>query len=229
LLIHGWLGSRDLWAGLIPELSGLGPLVVPDLRGFGETGGEPGDSLQSHVDDLIALLDQLGVEKISVIGHSMGGAIAQSLAAQAPQRVDKLALLASVPASGFPLPPEAYAQFDSIAGNREALQQFFGPQFAHPEAATRFADMAMKASVSAASSSLSAWTGANFAEKLSDLVAPTLVLAGGKDPFLTAEILDRAIVSRIVGAKLMTVDSGGHYLQVDDPQAVGELLRDHLA
>ena len=229
LLIHGWLTSRAVWAEVADLLAAAQPVLVPDLVGFGDSGGEAPSELQPQVDELLALLDDLGIDRIHVAGHSMGGGIAQLLAVTAPERVASLTLVAPVPASGFPLPPEIYAQFESIGGNAEALQGFLTPQFADPERVPLFVDEAMKASVESAKNSLAAWTSCSFAAGLGAIQVPTVVVCGAKDPFLTAEVLQPAVVDAISGARLETLDSGGHYVLVDDAPAVAGIIQSQVS
>ena len=72
---------------------------------------------EDHAADVAAVLDRVG--RATLVGHSMGGAIAQLVAASQPQRIDKLILLNPVPAGGMPLPEDAMALFSASAGDRE--------------------------------------------------------------------------------------------------------------
>ena len=88
-------------------------VVAPDLRGHGESGREPPWDSDTHVEDVVATLDELGVERAAVIGHSFGGLIAAKLAAGAAERVSRLILLDP----GIELPPEQafkYAEIDRL-------------------------------------------------------------------------------------------------------------------
>lgn len=99
LLIHGAANDRDAWQQVAAGLaaSGGAPLV-PDLPGHGLSAGPPLRRIEALADWLPLLLDAAGVERVVMIGHSMGSLIALECAARYPQRVSQLALLgASVP------------------------------------------------------------------------------------------------------------------------------------
>jgi pimeloyl-ACP methyl ester carboxylesterase len=95
LLVHGLGGSAANWLDVIPSLTAHGPVVAPDLPGFGRT--EPTDPATTSVQDqatfLHRLLDRLGWERAMVHGNSMGGTLAVQLAGRAPERVTRLVLV----------------------------------------------------------------------------------------------------------------------------------------
>lgn len=92
LALHGVTGHGARWRVLaehLPELRLLGP----DLRGHGRSPWTPPWGFEQHVADVLGVLDHLGLDRVPVIGHSFGGAIAVHLAHAAPDRVDGLVLL----------------------------------------------------------------------------------------------------------------------------------------
>ncbi len=95
LLVHGWMVSGAVYNDLLDALdtSGL-RLIVPDLRGTGAS-DKPGSgySLERHAKDMVAAADAAGAQSFVVVGHSMGGQIAQWIAASQPDRVRGLMLL----------------------------------------------------------------------------------------------------------------------------------------
>jgi pimeloyl-ACP methyl ester carboxylesterase len=96
LFIHGLLGSQKQWVHLVDRLDEDHRLIVPDLFGHGESAKPVGDySLGAHAATLRDLLDRLGIEQVSLVGHSLGGGIAMVFAYLFPERVDKLVLVAS--------------------------------------------------------------------------------------------------------------------------------------
>lgn len=80
-----------MWAGIVPGLAAAHRVIAPDLRGFGET-PLPGEAY-ADADDVLHLLDALGVDQAAIVGASFGGRVALELAAQHPTRVRSLALL----------------------------------------------------------------------------------------------------------------------------------------
>ena len=94
LLLHGCPFSKFVWRYVIPRLSDRFRCVAPDLLGLGdtETGAGHDWSLPAQVDAVIGLLDRLGLGRVAVVGHDQGGAIAQLIAIQHPDRVSALVL-----------------------------------------------------------------------------------------------------------------------------------------
>ena len=98
LLIHGLGSSGDDWAFQLPDWSRRFRLIVPDLRGCGRSETPAGHySIAGFADDLIELIDRLGIERCTVIGFSMGGAVALEMALQHPQRIERLITINSLP------------------------------------------------------------------------------------------------------------------------------------
>jgi pimeloyl-ACP methyl ester carboxylesterase len=106
LLIHGsgpGVTSYANWRLVIPALAAKFRVIAPDMVGFGFS-ERPKDvtyNLQTWADQTVGLMDALGIEKTSLVGNSFGGAIALRIAAQQPERVDKLVLMGSM---GVPFP-----------------------------------------------------------------------------------------------------------------------------
>jgi pimeloyl-ACP methyl ester carboxylesterase len=107
LAVHGITASHLAWRAVARELAGQAPscLLAPDLRGRGHSAGLPGPyGIAAHVADLLAVLDDAGVARAVLAGHSMGGYIVARMAAEHPDRVASVVLLdGGVP---LPLPPE---------------------------------------------------------------------------------------------------------------------------
>ncbi len=92
LALHGVTGHGRRWVPLAAELPGL-ELFGLDLRGHGRSPWTPPWHLEQHVADVLATMDALGLDRVPVLGHSFGGAVAVHLARTAPQRVERLVLL----------------------------------------------------------------------------------------------------------------------------------------
>jgi non-heme chloroperoxidase len=232
VLVHGWMVSGAVWNWMLErmDLTGL-RLVVPDGRGTGQSGKPTGGyTLEGLAQDVLAVADAAGAQRFTVVGHSMGGQLAQWVAAQVPSRVDALMLVNPVPAAGLPLPPDAAGLFRTSAGNREKQStivnlscKILGPEVL--EAMLKDAD---NTSAPAIENIFDAWTKGGFADKLSAITAPTLVVATD-DAFLPAPFLRDAVVNPIRRARLAYLPGPGHYPQVERPVETAALLTSFLA
>ncbi|TWF49521.1 alpha/beta fold hydrolase [Neorhizobium alkalisoli] len=117
LLLHGWPDDPSTWKDVSTLLHGRDlRLIAPYLRGFGDTMFANSEALRTAngavlAMDAIALMDGLGIERFSVVGHDWGSNIAEALAIGWPDRVNRMALLSSLPRmGGLKTPPFRQAQ-----------------------------------------------------------------------------------------------------------------------
>jgi pimeloyl-ACP methyl ester carboxylesterase len=104
LLLHGWPGDRGDFRALVPLLDGL-DVIVPDLRGFGESDKHPRDPAQAYsaaaqAASVIALTAELGLRGVVVAGYDIGSRIAQTIAADRPGLVRALVIAPPLPGIG---------------------------------------------------------------------------------------------------------------------------------
>jgi len=227
VLVHGWMVGGAVWDPVVDTLASAGmQLYIPDQRGAGESAKpESGYGLEQYAADIASLVRAAGLERISLIGHSMGGQIAQVAAAELGAAVDKLLLVCSVPAGGMPLPPEAAALFRNSAGNPEAQSAILGMACKTLDDAGLQTILSTAATVApqCVEQSFDAWTTGGFADRLGRIQAKTIVY-GTDDPFLTPETLDATVVKLIPGAVFVHQSGPGHYPQVETPRETGPKL-----
>ncbi|MBJ6760638.1 alpha/beta hydrolase [Myxococcaceae bacterium JPH2] len=232
VLVHGWMVSGAVWDAMVERLETTGlRLVIPDLRGTGGSGRPAtGHTLAQHAQDVLAVVDHVGAKRFTVVGHSMGGQVAQWIAATVADRVDGLVCLNSVPAAGLPLPADAAGLFRTSAGDRGKQQTILGLACRQlsPEALEALLKDSATVSAAAIEQGFDAWTAGGFAEKLANISAPTLVVATD-DAFLPAPFLKQAVVAPIRRARLTYLPGPGHYPQVERPAEIAALLGAYLA
>ncbi len=125
VLVHGWMTSGAVFDELVAALERAGAgvtAIVPDLVGSGASSRPAsGYALLRYAADVLAVIEAAGRARPVVLGHSMGGQIAQLVAAALPDAVAGLVLVSSVPLGGLRLPPGARALCESAAGDRDKL------------------------------------------------------------------------------------------------------------
>jgi non-heme chloroperoxidase len=231
ILVHGWMMSGAVYDDLVTALGTNGlRLLVPDLRGTGGSGSpDSGYTIEQYARDVIAVADAASARSFVIVGHSMGGQIAQWIAAAHPERVLGAVLLCPVPPSGLPLPDDARGLFQASPGNRELQKTILGLACKDLSASAleRLLDDAGKIGAPCILQGLDAWTKGGFADKIGAIKAPTLVVATD-DPFLPPEFLQKTIASLIPRAGLVYLPGPGHYVQVERSRETAALLRAYL-
>ncbi|GKQ33902.1 alpha/beta fold hydrolase [Streptomyces sp. A012304] len=96
VFVHGWTANRHRWDHQIAHFSTTRRVVRLDLRGHGESGGAGVKTIDELAADVLALLDHLKIERCVLVGHSMGGMIAQTIALAHPGRVERMVLVNSI-------------------------------------------------------------------------------------------------------------------------------------
>ncbi|MCE9668617.1 alpha/beta hydrolase [Myxococcus stipitatus] len=232
VLVHGWMVSGAVWTQLLErlDLTGL-RVIIPDARGTGQSArATEGFTLEGLARDVLTVVDAVGAKRFTVVGHSMGGQLAQWIASEVPDRVEGLVLLNSVPASGLPLPPDAAGLFRTSAGDAGKQKTILGLACKKLTEESLAAVLADSATVSQDSieKTFDAWTAGGFANRLASITAPTLVVATD-DAFLPPAFLREAVVAPIRRARLTYIPGPGHYPQVESPHETAAVLSAFLA
>src|SRR5215208_3562542 len=96
VLLHGFPLDHHLWDEVVPLLEDMFDIILPDLRGFGEsTTADSPYGMDDYASDIAGLLDELSIHKVAVAGHSMGGYVALAFARLYPERISGLGLVSS--------------------------------------------------------------------------------------------------------------------------------------
>jgi pimeloyl-ACP methyl ester carboxylesterase len=229
VLVHGWMVSGAVFDEFASALTDC-TLLIPDLRGTGSSSSAATYSIEQYASDVMGAVDDAGFDDFVLLGHSMGGQIAQWVAATWPTRVSGLMLLNSVPAGGIPLPDEAVQLFRHSAGSRESqgtILQMACKQLSD-ESKDKLLDDAGTIGEDCIQGAFDAWTAGGFADKLGAITAPTLVVATD-DPFLPPDFLTQAVVEPIPNARLTYLAGPGHYPQVERTSDTAALFHSFLA
>jgi 3-oxoadipate enol-lactonase len=190
-------------------------------------------TVEAFARGLLVLLDELGFERVSLCGVSLGGMVGMALALEAPERVDRLVLACT---STYLGPPEQWEERARVVRTEglEAIAdtvvgRWFTPDFLReePETAARF-----RAQLGATPpegyarccEAIGAW---DARRRISTVTAPVLVVAGAEDPATPVEHAE-LIVSRIPGARLRVVERAAHIANVERAQAFNNAVLEHL-
>jgi pimeloyl-ACP methyl ester carboxylesterase len=242
LLLMGLGGDRQGWDLVRPELARRHRLVLFDNRDAGESDEARGAyGLAEMAADALALMDHLGIERFHVLGASMGGAIAQHLALQAPTRVASLVLAATWGRTdGFlaailgswrvqveRLEPEVFlAGVMPWAFTYRAFQHPSPELLAFQEA--RRARGTLLRSVAAYQRQVDACLAHDTLGLLPMLRTPALLLAG-EDDILTPARYARAVAASLAGAEVALVPASGHACFLETPKPFADRVLRFLA
>jgi non-heme chloroperoxidase len=230
LLLHGWVVSGEVWQPVLDRwpTQGAGRLLAVDLRGAGwSSKPQAGYTPEDHAADISALIDALKLKNIVLVGHSMGGLIAQRVALDRPDIIGRLVLVCPVPASGAPMPEDQIKYLHSLGGHPEGVQQVITMLITaptEPRAIERLVLAASATSDGAFHEALDAWRQASFAEQLAQIKAPTTIIATESDHTVPPAMLREVLLSRISGASFIELPGCGHYPQLEATEPLTKLL-----
>ena len=229
LLIHGWAVSGAVWEPVLAQWpASAGRVLAPDLRGSGFS-SKPRKhyDLADYAGDVVALIDALGLTDLVLVGHSMGGTIAQMVALERADALRSLVLVSPVPASGVPFKDEDLRFMRSLAGHREGAEQVLGSMMVTRPPAEQFERMVTDVAtvdMEAFLGGFDAWRTASFGDRIGGIRTPTLVLGGSGEQPLSPEMLKTTVVDRIPGARFEELPGVGHYAQVECTELLVEKL-----
>ncbi|MFF3629637.1 alpha/beta fold hydrolase [Streptomyces sp. NPDC002164] len=234
IAVHGWLADRSAYAPVLPDLDlGSFQYAVVDLRGYGGARGVDGAYTTAEgAADVLALADRLGWERFSLIGHSMGGSVAQRALAAAPHRVRRLVGVSPVPASGVPFPPDQWELFSGAARapeNRRAILDITTGGRRPAAWLDRMVRRSLERSDEKAFRTwLDSWAREDFHERIEGSSVPALAVVGALDPALSAEVQRATWMRWYSHAELVELPSCGHYAMDEVPLDLIRVVEDFL-
>jgi len=244
VLISGLGYPAWQWHRMLPYLARHLRVITFDNRGVGGTDKPAGPYTAGLLAaDTAGLLDALGIESGLVMGHSMGGFIAQELALSYPQKVSKL-VLSSTNFGGphhVPVTPEAMLVLsdmtsDPITRFKNGLVVSTAPGFAeaHPEIIQEWLDWRITNPVDLAGYRAQMAIGlaliseaASFENKLPNITVPTLILFGAYDKVVPPSNAD-LLAARIPNSKVVTLPNAGHWFPMEVPEAASQAIIDFV-
>lgn len=240
VLLHGFPTSAHLWSDVVPLLPPGHRVVVLDLLGFGRSdppARAPVD-IRAHADRVVAVLDKLGINFACLVGHDVGGGIAQSVAVRYPHRVSKLCLIDSVAFDAWPsravklaramvpltrhLPPSWIAQIVRTELLRGFLDAEKGAHdvdlYLRP-----FSDSTGRDALLEHLIALNETETMAVGARLKDIVSPTAIVWGERDPFLPVELAKR-LQAAIPRSSLEIIPGARHFLPEESAHSVAAAI-----
>jgi pimeloyl-ACP methyl ester carboxylesterase len=244
VFLHGFATSGHLWSDVVSLMPAGHRLIVLDLLGYGRSDPPAGRplTLLSHAERVVALLDVLGVASACVVGHGVGGAVAQSVAVHFPDRTARLALIASIGFGSWAtrevrlaratlpitrhLPPawllsmvrtELERGFADPARASHSIDKFVRP----------FATVDGRNALVSHVQSLDTKETAALGARLAEIACPSAVVWGDADPFLPVA-LGRRLAEAIPEASFQVIGDARHFLPEEAPRQVADALADLL-
>jgi pimeloyl-ACP methyl ester carboxylesterase len=223
IALHGWFGDRTSYRPLMRWIDAESfTYALMDQRGYGDSRATDGAfTVEEIAGDAIALADCLGWKAFSVVGHSMGGKVAQRLVADAPDRVTALVGISPVPASGAGMDDDVFAFFagarDDADVRRAIIDRTTGGRL--PGA---WLDATVRCSLECSTAQafgryLSSWSRGDFHEKIRDAGTPALFIVGEHDPELSADTMRETVLRWFRNARLVSFANAGHYAMDETP------------
>jgi len=235
VLVHGLGASAERWNGIIPEFSKKFRVIVPDLLGFGYSEKPIVDyTPQFFARSLYEFLENIGINKTSLIGSSLGGLVVAEFASTYPKKIDKIILVS--PAGMMKQPTPALAAYISAAlyPTQKNVQNAFqmmttGNKKIPSEVTDNFKDRMLlpNAKMSFISTLLGLKNANEIAETLSRITVPTLILWGKKDRVIPIKYADD-FVKVIKNCKYIKMKGCGHTPYVEDPKRFARIALDFL-
>lgn len=249
VLVHGWPLSGESWAATVPALLDAGYRVITyDRRGFGSSGttGADGYDYDLLTSDLAALLDELDLHEVTLVGFSMGGGeVARYVGRHGTSRLRGVAFLGAIPPwlllsddnpeGGLDM-ATARGMQDALRADREGFLDGFLTNFFSVDGELKVTEeqrqealgLAAQADLAAAVACIVLWTS-NFSDDVARIDVPTLVVHGDSDAIVPFEVSGKRVHAQVAGSELVLIEGGPHGITVSHTDEVNNALLEFLA
>ncbi len=233
VFLHYWGGSGRTWNLVFDHLGDRDRLAV-DFRGWGRSHTLPGPfTLDHYASDVLAVIGDAGIEQYVLVGHSMGGKVAQLVGARRPAGLRGLVLVAPAPAvPSRQITAEyqrhlahAYDTADSVAGVRDTV-------LTSARLSDELRAQVVEDSRASATGARDEWPLRGIGEDIADrtrlVSVPTLVIGGEHDRVEPVEVLHENLLPYLKTAESVVVPGAGHLLPLEAPTQLSGLIREFV-
>ncbi|WP_123042577.1 alpha/beta fold hydrolase [Cohnella candidum] len=233
VFLHFYGGSARTWDKIIDVLKEKYRCIAYDQRGWGNSDKSATSyTIKDLADDAHALIQELGLKRYAVIGHSMGGKAAQLLASRNPAGLEALILVAPSPPTPQDMPQEIRNAMVHFYDTREGAEMALSNITLLP-LEENIREMVLEDMQKSAPLAREAWPETAMLEDISGEVkninVPTLVIAGESDPIDRLETLKSELLPRIPRAELHVIPQTGHLSPLEAPNQVCKGISNFLA
>jgi 3-oxoadipate enol-lactonase len=234
VFLHYWGGSSRTWERVIASLSNSYRCIAPDLRGWGNSGAPVDDAyaLADFASDVEKLIQTLELDDYVLVGHSMGGKIAQLLASRRPVGLAGVVLVAPAPPVPLCLPPEAMMAMQSAYESRASVQGAIDHMLTSKVLEPVLREQIIEDSLRGAPQAKVAWPSSTSREDISSAVGninvPVLVVSGEHDQVDSVTRLQAELLPRIATARLHVLPGTGHLSPLESSQDVVRCVENFL-
>ncbi|MGW0881978.1 alpha/beta fold hydrolase [Streptomyces sp. NPDC002671] len=218
VFVHGWTANRHRWDHQMAHFAARRRVIRLDLRGHGESTGAGVRTIAELAQDVLALLDHLGVERFVLVGHSMGGMISQTIALAHPERVERMVLVNSISrmaysrGRGLLMAASTLAPFKLfVAAN---IQRAFAPGYPREEVRAH-----IRSSADTPREVVMTLYGAmrdfDVLDRVGEIRTPTLMVHGYHDIQLPVQQMLR--MAKAYPDAVVRIIDAGHELPVEKP------------
>ena len=234
VLVHGFLGSSEMWEPQINFFKNYFRVIVPDLPGFGKSKEvKSHNSIQSIANLLLKCLEEKKIDKFYLLGHSMGGMIVQEMAKKSGNKISKLICYSTGPRGEMP------GRFETVDQSRDNLKKNGLEIMARNIAKTWFVkgenakyfdiciNAGKRASIETVDNALIAFKNWNGVDTLKNIKNKTLIVWGDKDKSYNLEQI-KTLEKNIPNSSLIVFNNCAHNVHLEEPEKFNNTIKHFL-
>jgi len=226
VFLHYWGGSSRTWQGVVERLAEKARCIALDQRGWGGSVATDGRyDLAAMADDVEAVAQRLGLRRFMLVGHSMGGKVAQIVAGRGQAGLAGLVLVAPAPPTPMPVPEAQRAAMLASYGSREGVLQALSVLAAQP-LPNEQREQVIADTLAGAPEAKRACTNRGMIEDISKalvgVTTPTIVVIGDRDQVEHEAALRNALARFLPHATFRVLEGVGHLSPLQAPDAIAD-------